>query len=40
MPVVFTPGSSDGDTVCVNVTVISDDMVECDEEFTGPGQYK
>ena len=30
----FIEDSSDGDVVCANVTVFSDDSVECDEEFT------
>ena len=30
----FMPGSSDGDTVCINVTVLSDDLVESKEDFT------
>ena len=29
----FTPGSSDGDMVCINATVLSDDLVECEEDF-------
>ncbi len=34
MSVSFTPGSSDGDMVCVNVTVIADAMVERVMNFT------
>ncbi len=34
MPVVFLPGSPDGDTVCVNVTVLADAMVERVMNFT------
>ncbi len=30
----FISGSPDGATVCANVTVVSDGMVECEEEFT------
>ncbi len=34
MPLIFPTDSSDGDMVCANVTVVSDDMVECEEEFS------
>ena len=30
---IFAPGSKDGSEECVNVTVIPDDLVECQEEF-------
>ena len=30
----FMPGSSDGDMVCYNVTILSDDLVESEEDFT------
>ena len=33
MSVAFTSGSSDGDRVCVNVTVLADAMVELEENF-------
>ncbi len=34
IPLIFPTDSSDGDVVCANVTVISDGMVECEEEFS------
>ena len=34
MPVAFNSGASDGDRACVNVTVLADAMVECEERFT------
>ncbi len=30
----FISGSTDGDRVCVNITVFSDLLVECEEDFT------
>ena len=34
LALVFLSGSSDGDTVCANITVASDLLVECEEVFT------
>ena len=34
MALAFPLGSSDGDTVCTNVTIASDGLVECEEDFT------
>ena len=34
MPVTFSSGSADGDKVCTNVTILLDDIVECEEYFT------
>ncbi len=33
-PLSFSSGSTDGDRKCVNITVISDQLVECEEDFT------
>ena len=33
-PVVFESGASDGTEMCVNISLSSDLMVECDENFT------
>ena len=33
-PMSFTPGASNGERVCVNITVLSDGLVECEEDFT------
>ena len=30
----FTPGASNDDMVCTNVTLASDELVECEEEFS------
>ena len=34
MSVAFMSGSRDGNRVCANITVLSDLMVECEENFT------
>ena len=34
MPVTFQSGSSDGDMVCVSATVLFDDMLEGERNFT------
>lgn len=34
MLLTFPSGSTDGAVVCANVTVIRDNMVECEEEFS------
>lgn len=34
MPLQFISGSGNGAQMCANVTVIPDNLVECDEEFT------
>ena len=31
---IFTSGSVDGTMECINVTVIADNLVECEEEFS------
>ena len=33
-PLSFTPGEGNGERVCVNVTLLSDGLVECEEDFT------
>ena len=34
MPLTFSFGSADGSLVCANITVLSDNMVESEEDFT------
>ena len=34
MPLSFTPGASNGERVCINITVLFDGLVECEEDFT------
>ena len=34
VPIMFSSGLSDGAMICANVSLLSDDLVECVEDFT------
>ena len=34
MSLIFLPGATNGESVCVNVTLLTDQLVECEEDFT------
>lgn len=34
MPLTFSPESVNGEEICANLTVVADNLVECEENFT------